>query len=101
MSIAKMPTLFGGANSAFIACLLVFHAPSGSDLTIESTSINAVRPAGEFSHLAHGTNAVLYVAGEKFGVRETITEVEVLIGKCKERLPEEQMGVDGENQGQM
>ena len=66
-------------------CLLVLHAPDGSELTVQSEHISAVRPAAEFTHLAKGTNAMLYIAGEKFAIHETLTQVEALIGSCKER----------------
>ena len=67
-----------------LACLVIFHAPDGSELDVESNAINAVRPANEVfrGHLAEGTNTVIYIPGQTFAVRESLRQVEEKIKQC-------------------
>ena len=78
---------------SIVFCLLILHAPDGSDLTVQSEQIFAIRPVEELKGIkfAAGTKTVIYIASERFGVVETNTQIEVLISECKRRLPEEQM----------
>jgi hypothetical protein len=67
-----------------LLCLAIFHAPDGTELTIDTsiTAIRGVEKAG--THVAPGTRSLIYAGGEKFGVRETQEQVRMILKTCKE-----------------
>jgi len=66
-----------------MTCLAVFHTPDNRELRVETQHIQAVRPAdGAQQHLAPGTNAIIYVGSQKFGVVESASEIEQIIRDC-------------------
>ena len=81
MSIAKMRKLFGVVNS--LLCVAIFHSPDNRELRLESAHIAAVRPADAAqAQLAPGTRAIIYIGGQKFGVIETVQEIDSIIKDC-------------------
>jgi hypothetical protein len=65
------------------ACLITLHDPAGRELTVERAHIALVQPAEEVKHhLAPGTNAVIYLQGKNFGVRETREQVKDMMEDC-------------------
>ena len=66
-----------------MTCLAVFHTPDNRELRVETQHIQAVRPAdGAQQHLAPGTNSIIYVGSQKFGVVESASEIEQIIRDC-------------------
>ena len=64
-------------------CLAIFHSPDNRELRVETQHIQAVRPADAAQqHLAPGTNAIIYVGSQKFGVAESASEIEQIIRDC-------------------
>ena len=50
---------------------------------METQHIQAVRPADAAQqHLAPGTNAIVYVGSQKFGVIESASEIDQIIKDC-------------------
>ena len=50
---------------------------------METQHIQAVRPADAAQqHLAPGTNAIVYVGSQKFGVVESASEIDQIIKDC-------------------
>jgi hypothetical protein len=64
--------------------LAIFHTPDGKLLSVQTKHITAVRPVTESSksHLAPGTNSVIYVGSEKFAITETREEADEAIRDC-------------------
>jgi hypothetical protein len=70
-------------SAVAVACLAIFHSPDNRELRLESQHIAAVRPADAAqTQLAPGTKAIIYVGGQKFGVMETVQEVDSIIKDC-------------------
>ena len=68
---------------AITACLAIFHSPDNRELRVETQHIQAVRPADAAQqHLAPGTNAIVYVGSQKFGVVESASEIDQIIKDC-------------------
>jgi len=68
---------------AAAACLAIFHSPDNRELRVETQHIQAVRPADAAQqHLAPGTNAIVYVGSQKFGVIESASEIDQIIKDC-------------------
>lgn len=66
-----------------VLCLVAFHTPDGRVIKIDTHHIMAVRTAEAVKqHLAPGTNTVLYVGAQNFGVTESPDEVQMLIDEC-------------------
>jgi len=66
-----------------VACLAIFHSPDNRELRVETQHIQAVRPADAAQqHLAPGTNAIVYVGSQKFGVVESAAEIDQIIKDC-------------------
>ena len=66
-----------------ICCLIILHSPDNRELRIETQHIAAVRPADNVQHqVAPGTEAIVYVGGQKFGVMENAAEISTLIKDC-------------------
>ena len=68
-----------------LCCLVTFHAPDGSLLTVDTANIALVRTTvGITEHLAKGTNALVYIAGQRaIGITETREEAEDIIRGCE------------------
>ena len=65
------------------ACLAIFHSPDNRELRVETQHIQAVRPADAAQqHVAPGTNAIIYVGSQKFGIVESASEIEQIIRDC-------------------
>ena len=68
-------------------CLLFLHSPEGSQIIIESGTINVLRPvtASARDHVAANTHTVIYagVRPNGFGVREHVAEIVRMMGECK------------------
>ena len=81
---------YGCSNYGYgitLACLLVFHAPDGSELWVESEVVKVIRPVGvaHREHVAPGTRSVLYLAGVRqagWGVVESAAEVRRMVMGC-------------------
>jgi hypothetical protein len=68
---------------AAMRCLAIFHSPDDRELRVETQHIQAVRPADAAQqHLAPGTNAIVYVGSQKFGVIESAPEIDQIIKDC-------------------
>lgn len=69
----------------WFGCLLILHAPDGSELKISTDHVIALRPSSAVptEHLARGTQTVLYMAGKTFGVTESIDEISERIKRCR------------------
>jgi len=68
---------------AAMTCLAIFHSPDNRELRVETQHIQAVRPADAAQqHLAPGTNAIVYVGSQKFGVIESASEIDQIIKDC-------------------
>ena len=68
---------------AVAACLAIFHSPDNRELRVETQHVQAVRPADAAQqHLAPGTNAIVYVGSQKFGVVESAAEIDQIIKDC-------------------
>ena len=68
-----------------LSCLAIFHAPDGKELRIDTAHVTAIRSAEAVKHhLTPGTNTIIYVTGQNFGVTETPEVVEDLIENCKD-----------------
>ena len=68
---------------AITLCLAIFHSPDNRELRVETQHIAAVRPADAAQqHLAPGTNAIVYVGSQKFGVIESASEIDQIIKDC-------------------
>lgn len=67
-----------------LACLVVFHAPDGSLVSVEKAHISALRPVSEAvkEHLAPGTKTLVYVGQHKFGITESLDEAETMLEQC-------------------
>jgi hypothetical protein len=67
-------------------CILVLHAPDGSELLVQSDIIRVIRPitAAHREHVAPGTNSVLYLGVRQagFAVIETAAQVLQLVRDC-------------------
>ena len=64
-------------------CLAILHSPDGQELRIDVRHIAAMRPAHSVKqHLAHGTNTLVYVTTNTFGVIETKEQVQDAIHHC-------------------
>ena len=64
-------------------CLAIFHSPDNRELRVETQHIQAVRPADAAQqHLAPGTNAIIYVGSQKFGIVESAPEIDQIIKDC-------------------
>ena len=67
-------------------CWLLLHSPDRLDFWVSSAAVTGLRPAAHHQdHIAAGTQAIVYVAGHGFGVRET--EDELLNLKCSLKGP--------------
>lgn len=68
-----------------IICLVVFHAPDGSLVSVEKQHVAAVRPVTDAikEHVAPGTKALVYVGQHKFGITETLDEAEAMLEQCE------------------
>jgi uncharacterized protein YlzI (FlbEa/FlbD family) len=69
-------------------CFITVHGPNGKDpMRVDASSIFIVRPSTPSiePHVAPGTNTILYVNGHKFGIHETVEEVEEMIERCEEK----------------
>ena len=77
-----MRKLFGAASSF---CLIVLHAPDGSDLTVQTPQIVALRPVENAvkQHVAPGSKTVVITSAQTFAVLENITQIEILM-ECHE-----------------
>lgn len=69
-----------------LACLVVFHAPDGTLVSVEKQHIAAIRPVSEAAkeHLAPGSRALVYVGSHKFAITETLDEAEAIMEQCNE-----------------
>lgn len=66
-------------------CLVVFHTPDGKPLTVDTRHIVALKPAHNLKgHVAEGTNTVVYLTAQNFGVTETREQIEHLIHTCSD-----------------
>ena len=64
-------------------CLAIFHSPDGRELRIETQHIAAIRPSDAAQqNLAPGTKAILYVSNQKFGVTESVGDIDQIIKDC-------------------
>ena len=69
------------------ACYVTLHGPSGNDaIKVDAASIFIIRAATPEMqrHVVKGVNTFVYVSGEKFGVSETVEEVEALVRGCQQ-----------------
>lgn len=68
-----------------LLCLVSFHTPDGSMITVETQHIAAVRPVTDRvkEHVVAGTKALLYVGSQKMGITETLEEAEKMIEECE------------------
>jgi uncharacterized protein YlzI (FlbEa/FlbD family) len=70
-------------------CFITLHGPNGKDeMHVDAASIFIVRAVtpGIEHHIAPGTKTILYVNGHKFGVSETVEQVEDMIEQqCEEK----------------
>lgn len=75
-----------GTLAALLACLVVFHAPDGSLVSVESQHVAAVRPVTDNvkEHLAPGTKSVLYVGSHKIGIIEDFDHAESMLENCEQ-----------------
>jgi hypothetical protein len=65
--------------------LIVLHDPNGGEIAIDTRQIVLIRPVeGIREHLAVGTETIVYLAGQKIGVRELPHEVEYLTKICED-----------------
>jgi hypothetical protein len=71
---------------AIVLCLVIFHAPDGSSVSVEKQHIAAIRPITEAikEHLAPGTKSLLYVGAHKIGITETLEEAETMLEGCEQ-----------------
>lgn len=69
-----------------LSCLMILHSPDGAELHVESKQIFALRGLTKdlAEHVAAGTKTILYVSGQKFGVKETSEEIELMISNCED-----------------
>jgi hypothetical protein len=68
-----------------VLCLISLHSPDGKVLHIDSNHIVAMRAAeGVKQHLAIGTETIVYMSGQNFGVKETPEQIEELVASCVE-----------------
>jgi hypothetical protein len=69
--------------SVGVLCLAILHTPDNKELRIDVRHIAAVRPAHSLKqHLAAGTNTIVYVTTNNFGVVETLEQVQDAIHHC-------------------
>jgi len=69
--------------AGWLLCLAIFHSPEGRELRIETQHIAAVRPADAVQqNVAPGTKSILYVGSQKFGVIESLAEIDTIIKDC-------------------
>lgn len=70
--------------AAILLCLVVFHAPDGSLVSVEKAHIAAIRPVTDQikEHVAPGTHALVYVGQHKFGITESLEEAETMLESC-------------------
>lgn len=69
-----------------LLCLVVFHAPDGSLVSVESQHVAAVRPVTDAikEHLAPGTKSILYVGAHKIGIIENFDDAEAKLENCEQ-----------------
>lgn len=69
-----------------LACLVIFHSPDGSLVSVEKQHVAVVRPVTEpiKEHVAAGTRALLYVGSHKIGITETAEEAEAMLEQCEQ-----------------
>jgi hypothetical protein len=64
-------------------CLIVLHSPDNRELQVESQYIEVMRPAeAARQHVTPGTQAILYVGAQRFGVIESIDQINIIIRNC-------------------
>jgi hypothetical protein len=77
-----------GRIAIALACLAIFHTPDGFELRVDTRHIAAVRPAAHVKqHLAPGTNSVVYVTTNNFGIVETVDQAQQAIRNCVDGDP--------------
>lgn len=70
----------------WLLCLVIFHAPDGSQVSVESQHVAAVRPVTDAikEHLAPGTKSILYVGAHKIGIVEDFDKAEAMLEGCEQ-----------------
>lgn len=67
-----------------LACLLILHSPSGTELRFESQHVSVYQPLpkGSEGHVAPGVKTLIHTGGQKFGVVETVEQIDAMLESC-------------------
>lgn len=70
----------------WLGCVLTLHTPAGTQLLLESRHITVFQPLPKTSeqHVAAGTKTIVHTGGQKFGVTESVDDINALLEQCGE-----------------
>lgn len=67
-----------------LSCFLALHTPDHQELLVEAKQIFVLRGLAKEleQHVAKGTKTIIYVDGQKIGIKETPEEIKSMIENC-------------------